>query len=348
MYHIKFPKIHQFRNVVSDVKNKASYNGRDEEGNPIYLPTVIMPKLTFTGTVKLHGTNSSVCYKPSTKEYWVQSKNKIITIGKKNDNYDFAKFAYEKEQQFKDMFNILPIPPDATCAIYGEWAGKEIQRNVGISQLPRRFYIFGVKIIPHLENDDASSENNNNSYWISSNKLKNNEHEIYNIYDFKTYEIEIDFNSPELAQNKLAELTQEVEKECPVSKFFGISGIGEGIVWTSLYKDNVYMFKVKGDEHSVTKVKTLASCDTEKIKSVNEFVDYSTTKNRFEQGLNEVFSNCSDELDIKKLGNLMEWMKKDIYEEEKDTLEKNNLTMKDVNKGISTKVRQMFFEKLSL
>ncbi len=55
----------------------------------------------------------------------------------------------------------------------------------------------------------------------------------------------------------------------------------------------------------------------------------------------------SNELDVKKMGDFIRWFVKDIAEEEMDTMDKNNLEPKDVNKYISTKVREMFFEALS-
>ena len=48
---------------------------------------------------------------------------------------------------------------------------------------------------------------------------------------------------------------------------------------------------MKGTKHSVSKVKTLAPVNVEKLNSIQEFVDYSVTRVRFEQGLSEVFSS---------------------------------------------------------
>ena len=62
---IKFPSIEQYRNIVKRVQHSARYVGYNEEKNePIINPFAEMPTLTFTGTVKLHGTNAGVCYDP--------------------------------------------------------------------------------------------------------------------------------------------------------------------------------------------------------------------------------------------------------------------------------------------
>jgi hypothetical protein len=40
------------------------------------------------------------------------------------------------------------------------------------------------------------------------------------IYDFPTYERNINFNQRRLAQEKLVRITEAVEKECPVEMYF--------------------------------------------------------------------------------------------------------------------------------
>lgn len=60
--HISYPKIQQFRNIVANINREISFTGLDEEGNAVYDPSIKKPTLTFKGTVKLHGTNASVCF----------------------------------------------------------------------------------------------------------------------------------------------------------------------------------------------------------------------------------------------------------------------------------------------
>jgi hypothetical protein len=339
--HISYPKIAQFRNVVATINREITFTGLDDDGNAIYDPSIKKPTLTFNGTVKLHGTNASVCFN-SQDGFWVQSRKNVITIEK--DNAGFAFFAESNKVEFcallDSVINKHQIDTkEFTVSIYGEWAGKGIQEGVGISQLDKAFYVFGVKI-------SKPQDPEFNSYWLDSSDIKKPECKIYNVADYKTFTIEVDFNMPQLAQNKLVEITEEVEKECPIAKAFGIeNGVGEGVVWTTEFKGNVHRFKVKGDEHSVTKVKKLANVDVEKLKNIQEFVTYSVTENRFKQAIENVFG--SNKLDVKKMGDFIRWFVKDVTEEEMDTMVKNNLEPKDVNKYISTKVREMFFEALN-
>lgn len=76
--HTSYPKIPQFRNVVTTINRETEYTGLDKEGNAIYDKSIKKPILTFRGTVKLHGTNSGVCYN-DIDGFWAQSRENIIT-----------------------------------------------------------------------------------------------------------------------------------------------------------------------------------------------------------------------------------------------------------------------------
>ena len=336
--HISYPKITQFRNVVSNINREITFTGLDESGNAIYNPSIKKPTLTFKGTVKLHGTNASVCFN-SENGFWIQSRQNIITVEK--DNAGFAFFAESKKEELQDLIDVIILENNIninefTVSIYGEWAGKGIQKGVGISQLDKAFYVFGVKV-------SKPQDEEFNSYWIDSSNVRNTECRIFNVEDYEIYSIDVDFNMPQLAQNKFGEITEKVENECPISKAFGIdNGLGEGVVWSVEYKDSVHRFKVKGDKHSVSKVKKLASVDVEKLKTIQDFISYSVTENRFNQAIENVFGK--EDLDVKKMGDFIRWFVKDIASEEMDTMVENGLEPKDVNKYISTKVREMFFK----
>lgn len=340
--HISFPSIEQFRNVIAGINRQFNFVGLDENGEAIYDHKKLKPTLTFKGTVKLHGTNAGVCFNWNSG-IWYQSRENIITP--EQDNAGFAFFAESNKKQFFSMFTEIAKrnnidTRDNTISIYGEWCGGNIQKGVAITNLPKSFFIFGVKITP---NPIEGAEKQPVAYWVDHNDLKSPDDKIYNIEDFQTWEMEIDFNYPELVQNKLGELTLAVEEECPVGKAFGFSGVGEGIVWSCNYNGVVHRFKIKGEKHSSSKVKKLASVDTEKINSIKEFVDYAVTESRFNQGVEKTFPN-NEPIDVKKMGELMKWIVNDIIKEESDTMVKNNLEPKDVGKYISTKVREMFFK----
>lgn len=341
---IKFPSIEQFRNVVATINRNFNYVGLDENGEAIYDQSLPKPTITFKGTVKLHGTNAGISYN-NEAGVWAQSRENIITSQK--DNAGFAFFVESKDTVFRELFDIIATHNNIDCdtntiTIYGEWAGKGIQKGVGISNLlEKTYFVFGVKITPHTETEDERKENP--AYWVDSSYVEYVNHRIYNIEDFETYSIDIDFNMPQLVQNQLSELTLAIEEQCPVANAFGFEGIGEGIVWTAEFKGVVHRFKVKGEKHSSSKVKTLAAVDTEKLNSITEFVEYAVTDSRFNQALENVFPN-NEPVDTKKLGDVIRWVVNDIIKEETDTLASNGLEPKDVNKYISTVVRTKFFK----
>lgn len=314
-----YSSIGQFRNAVKDVR--YLFDGQN------------LPTLTFSGTVKVHGTNASVVVMPDGTQYY-QSRKRIITP--EDDNYGFAAWASEREYIFHDCamlawdrlgagFEHQPI------IIYGEWAGKGIQAGVAVSELERFFYIFGIKSLTPA----------GDSFWLKHLPVLGHCDSIITSREVRTYNMDIDFRNPGMVQNDLAELTEEVEKHCPVGAYMGVDGVGEGIVWEHINPQGQRIsFKVKGEKHSVTKVKRLAKVDTEKLKSIEEFLDYAITENRLRQGFSEV---CNNTADRKLLGTFIKWVSNDVRKEESDTMEDNDLTMKDIGKGLSLRAKDWFF-----
>lgn len=348
MKMIKFPSIEQFRTVVKNVKHQAEYVGQDENGEAIFNKNVSYPTLKFTGTVKLHGTNAGICY--NSDEMWTQSRENIITPEK--DNAGCAFFVESRKEVFKALFEYIRTYYNLdltqnTIALFGEWCGGNIQKGVAITGLEKMFVIFGVKIVPNNEEIPA--------YWVNEDLplLVSPQYQIHNINNFETYEISIDFNNPADIQNKLIELTDAVEEECPVGKYFGrVKGTdcttGEGIVWTYTDENNQrHIFKVKGEKHSNSKVKTVAAVDTEKLNSIKEFVEYAVSENRLNQAIEQVFTQNSVEPDIKQMGSFLKWVANDIFKEEMDTLIDNKLEPKEIGGAVSTKARLWFINYLN-
>lgn len=348
--HISFPSIEQFRTIVSNVNRHFNFVGLDEQtGEAIYDHTKIKPTLTFKGTVKLHGTNAGVCFN-ETEGIWVQSRENIITP--EQDNAGFAFFVESNRQDFLNLFsdilNTTGIDMvNNTVSIYGEWCGGNIQKGVGITNLPKSFFIFGVKVTPHVDSNDLEAVKANPAYWIDHSYLKVPEAKIYNIMDYQTWEMDINFNEPEMVQNKLSELTIAVEDECPVAKAFGFSGIGEGIVWACEYKGVVHRFKCKGEKHAgKSKVKTLSKVDDVKINKAREIADKVTPTWRLAQMIEK---SCDlgngGELDRAKLGVYLKMVMDDVLKEDSDILIEAGLEPKDVSKYVSEIARRYFFDQ---
>jgi len=345
---ISFPKIGQFKNVIKTINDRVRYDGVDENGDAIFNRYRELPTLTFKGTVKLHGTNAGVSFNRE-DGMWAQSRKNIITV--ENDNAGFAFFVDTNKSIFQKLFDELNdeihFKDTDIITIFGEWFGGNIQKGVAINGLPKSFSIFAVKVTP-IE-VITNPESKVTAYFLNESvysKLKSPDNNIYNTVDFENWIIEIDFNKPAEIQNKLIELTELVEKQCPVGKAFGNDGIGEGIVWVHQSEDyDTLRFKVKGEKHSSSKVKKLAPVDTEKLNSINEFLDFAVTENRLNQALEVVFTMNNEDIDIKKMGEFLKWIMSDIIAEESDVLAKSNLEPKDIGKSVSNKARKWFLEK---
>lgn len=331
MKHYNFGSIEQYRNVCKQIKMEAEYQGKDADGNAIYNPNAPKPTLTFTGTVKLHGTNAAVVY---SKEHglYAQSRERVLSI--ESDNAGFAFYVESNREYFEKVYGqALEDQKLDALVVYGEWAGGNIQKGVGICNIEKQFYPFLCK---HIYRD---TEYSFIPYWEATPESKE-----YPVTAFPTFTLDIDFNHPEIVQNELIRITEEVERECPVAKHFGHSGIGEGVVWTADWNGKQYRFKVKGEKHCSSKVKTLASVDTDKIESCQKFAEYAVTESRFEQALQAIFPDGS--LDVKQIGALLKWMNTDILKEEMDTLVANNLEFKEVVKYIADATKKRFFERI--
>ena len=306
---IKYPKIKDLKSVRYEIVRKASFKGLDENDEPIYGDPGRLPTLGFLGTVKLHGTNAAIRIHEGKRIY--QSRNNVITAEK--DNAGFVAWC-------EDRFIKISEDHPEDVIIYGEFCGGNIQSKVGIRELSKMFVTF--------DRHDIVGE------------------DVYCIKDFPTYEITIDFNNLEATQNKIIELTAQVEKECPVAKHFGVSGIGEGIVWkcvTPGYED--IMFKVKGEKHSKSKVKTLKPVDLEKLNKVQALAIEIMTPRRCEQGL-EYLEEMQLPVLKSSTGAYLKYVVSDAIEEEKHTIEEAGLKCKEMGKYLSQIAKDWYFQRV--
>jgi len=178
---------------------------------------------------------------------------------------------------------------------------------------------------------------------------KYNKNNIYFSTQFKTYSIDIDFERPDIAQNKMLELTAEVGDECPVGKAFGNLGVGEGIVWTHYNDDGRReIFKTKDDRHSKSKVKTLKPVDSVKEQSKIDFANYACSSMRLNQMWQETFGIENEKMQptIKEMGTFLKLVIGDVMKEEMDILAEKGLEPKEVNSYISKISRDWFKAEL--
>lgn len=328
----KFSSIVQFANVVKHVRDHCSYHS---------LP---LPKLNFSGSAKIHGTNAAIGFSPS-NEVWFQSRERILSY--EADNAGFYSWGQYNAVVLKEFYNTIAkscnIEHDSFY-IYGEWFGASIQKGVAVSQiLEKKFGIFKMVFV---KGEVETVIDPVNWHGFINAKLP----VVFAIdYAVKPHTIEIDFSEPHLVQNRLLELTLAVEEECPIGKYFGVSGIGEGIVWATTDLDNIPKFKTKGSAHSVSKVTTVRELTDSEIASkanADEFVESYCTVNRMEQGITKL-GEMGLLVDIKNMGAYLRWIGNDILTECHDVLVVSFIERKDVMPRISDKARDWFLNYLN-
>ncbi len=312
----------------------------------------------FANGVCVHNTNLGFGVHPN-GEYWCQSRENIITPEK--DNAGSAMFCEANKT------TLLAIAENVAClfdpsgmidddiVIFGEWCGSGIQKGVALSALPKMFVIFGIATV------DSAGEK---TYLTRSQVVSVCEElvslptgtvpttsGIYCIYYFPWFEMEINFDAPHEVQNKLNEITELVEAACPVGTAFGENGVGEGVVWRCVnpaYSDSGFWFKVKGEKHSASKVKTLATVDVERINDIKQLAETLAHNGRLEQMAQTTFDLLNGgEVELPKLGEFIKNVMKDIFKEELDTIAASGFTGKDLNGPISKICRDFVMKQVS-
>lgn len=328
----RYPSIEQFRHIIKQIKSTTKFIGVDDCGNAIYDKSIELPTLRFTGTEKIHGTNASVCMDKRTGEFWCQSRKNIITVEK--DNAGFAFFVESRKKVFEELFaSVQKFYGGSIISIFGEFAGGNIQKTSCCSNLEKRFIIFDIQI---------------DGKWVDIKPvISSPENLIFNVSDFKTWEIDIDFKNPLLSQNKMIELMKKVEEASPIGSTFGEKNIGEGIVFKGEYKGDVYRFKVKGDKHSKSKVKTLKKVNTKKLNKITQIATLVTPNWRLDQMYCETFDTVNGgKGDIKKTGDYIRSVIRDVMKEDLDLIIETGLEPKEINKTISDISRKYLINRL--
>lgn len=338
---LKYPSIAGYKEVIRTVKERATYRGKDADGNRIY-ESCILPTIHFKGTVKIHGTHADIRYENG--KLIPQSRERELSLT--SDNAGFYAFVMKHETFFARMMECL-LDDNDVVLIAGEWCGKGIQKGVAVSDLEKMFVLFGIRIIKGETETWLDVTDLEYRMGVDYATSYLNEHGVYLITQFPTYEITINFNEPEMSQNKLVELTIAVEDECPVGKFFGVSGVGEGIVWSHNSEEYGFLqMKIKGEKHSNSKVKTIAPVDEESFKAAKDFAETYTTQSRMEQGLHVMKAEQMLEIEAKNVGAFLKWITGDIFKEEQAAVIQNNLDPKKIAKEITNIARRWYFEQI--
>ena len=346
---IRFPSIRQYSDVIRYVSERVQFSHKDEQGNAVFFKyTVQKPKLKFRGTPKLHGANAAVVLNVATGEITYQSRDNELTLEK--DLFSFMATMQHKTEQLQKIFKAAlaqQTTPPTHVAVFGEWCGGEVQNGVALAKLPKMFCFFAVKMVTGKRPDGS-----NDGYWLDVATLTHADSpkdQIYNTLRFGVFACTIDFERPKFFQNMLADLTTVTEEICPVGKYFGIEGVGEGIVWTCTeegWDPYQFSFKVVGQKHAKTKRKELPPVDVEAVKAQEDFINMTVTQARLEQGLFVLKHELHKPFALTSQGDFARWVYNDIVKEETPLIEKSNLDPKKLGAPISVKARYWYVEQL--
>lgn len=327
----KYPSVDSFRRVVDMVN--FDY---DEMSDKV---------ITFNRTTKCHGTNCSIVLNLDTKEITTQSRN--IVISQEQDHLGFSKFVHSHKDEILEVLSHYQVNTNQEVSegkpthlvVYGEWCGSGIKKGIGLSKLPKMFVIFDACLV--IDNNEEKMLFDVD-FRKSGKNLLFYKAPIYSIVNIDSVETVLNFNDPLALQEMLEKDAQSAEDECPVAKWFGKSGIGEGYVYTSLC--GKYKFKTKGDKHKVTKVRVRTPTDLAEMERASDFVDSVLLTPRLEQGV-DYLKEIGLSTEIKNMSKFIQWVIEDVKKEEGDTMDALALDVVKVNKEIANVCRN-YFKKL--
>lgn len=333
MKHYAFPKIRQYHQVLRGLKLAHQYVGKDEAGDPIYDSNIKLPVVEFVGYTKLHGSNGAVVFKPD-GTFYCQSRSNIIDEVKDN-----AGFAHWVNIEGKDIFNqiqdhFLDNTVDLVV-VFGEWCGGSIQKGVALNELTKRFVVFGVKLIKGEETE-----------WVDSSYIQDHTINVFNISEAPSYHIGVDLERPDKAIEDMVAMATGIGDECPFAKLFGVSGIGEGVVFREAGQHSFgNAFKVKDSRYSKSKIKKPPTVDVVKMDNIQQAVETHCHEDRMEQIWDKIVLTEVDK-DPKNIGLFVREVLNDVWVEEGDALRASDISRKEMGKAISKIGARWFQDKL--
>lgn len=342
----KFPSISQFSDFIKDARR--FHKVYDEEGEKYHNATVVVQ-----GTVKIHGTNAAIGYS-NALGVWAQSHKRLLTP--ESDNFDFARYVDTHKDEFTHLLQKLARAFDvdldkAAIYVYGEYCGGNIQKGVAVSGLPKMFVLFDAGTIAKVDDTMRWFDIVGDEWHIESIRC-------FNIGKFGVFTLEtrLDPDSLAVTRTTLLKLTEQVEQECPVGRYFGrVRGVnctvGEGIVWRGrlqksyvangevVHKTHLVRWKVKGKLHAnVTKA---AALSPEVCASLAEFVEKAVTVARCEQGVQNVYGEESMSSEwFKKKRHFSNWILTDVLKEDLYSVPETLIQDGQVAKELKDAVRQ--------
>lgn len=292
--------------------------------------------VTYRAKVKLHGTNAAVQVHTDGTVI-CQSRESIITPEK--DNAGFARWVMSNKEAWHEAMSFI---------IYGEWIGPGIQKNVAVSQIPKKcFAVFAARLL------DGSD-----TLVTEPGQLIGLVEHIPEVYVLPWYDksINIDWKQDDVELTKtiapINDWVLAIEDNDPwVETTFGVKGTGEGLVFYPNSTPHLgfehftnLCFKAKGEKHKNIATAKPVQVDAASAASVDSFCELVLTQARLEQGATKVAEGALT-YDMKLTGKFVAWVSADVEKETQDELAASNLTWKQVQKPLTDKARAWYLTK---
>ena len=361
MSFVSFPHIYDPRNAFTRVSMRAAYAGRDEAGQPIYDGTRRKPLITFVGQVKIHGTNAAIRFEedgsivcqqrggdvPDDETHFgfktfVQSLPKHVTdLMLAQARQSFSRIETRKRREDPTVEHPVPFP----FTVFGEWFGAGVIRgNTAVNQLQdKRFYIFAVSSGTQGSEEEGTEDTR---FWGDGKNIDPLHPLILNAANYYGVTVDINFNSDaSIAEGlkRMSECTAEVEELCPVGRELGVTGTGEGLVWTALGdNDNRVWCKTKGDKHSKTKVRAVNPEAEAKKSALATFASSLVTQGRINQAMHVLPAS-----DKSKTGDVTRWVVNDILREEALAISESGFDARELTALLGRQASRMFLDTLA-
>jgi hypothetical protein len=325
---------------LRDVQMASDYRGKDELGYPIYCHDRPYPTLTYTALHKIGGTNCGIFLRNG--EIGFQSRSRELVSEDQNGfKAYFSLYTKVLEKLFteiKQMYNTN----SNNINIWGEWCGSGIKDRHSISKLGHKVWIvFSIAI------DGVKQPLNKH--------ICNHTINCYNILEWGSHTISINYaDFPEGAWKNDAILPDYLQKwvddltlECPVSKSFGIVGLGEGMVLTSNELSprtgEPYLVKLKNSLYDKV---VIAPLEKTLNPNVDLYVAKMVTGARLTQWFDSL-SNTNTLLDMKLVKSFQDLLIADCVKEGQIWETEYNITQKEWEPAVRKASTNFFKEQLS-
>ncbi|MBI4852395.1 MAG: hypothetical protein HY819_11415 [Acidobacteria bacterium] len=322
--HISWNSIELLHNVITTLTHLHNFDNRP------------FPTIHYKPKVKLHGTNCAVQIRPD----GIFAQSRTIMLSVNSDLKGFAKWVCSQETYFRTL--------PQTLTIFGEWCGPGVEGGTAISKIKNK--IFAVFALQYGEAENAYIVTDPEEIQLV---LGETSADIF-VLPWENIDLTLNYSSKsdlEAIVPIINDSVVNVEQEDPwVKKNFGISGLGEGLVFYPIsLKDGTIprdptgftqlMFKAKGEKHRTANTKTAVQVEASVVGNTNEFVTLMVTEARLFQGLTQA---CNEVYDMRNIGKFITWVSEDVRKESKAELAASNLTWEQVQKAVQTKARDWY------